>query len=182
MSPRQLIEKLESLGTIDPKIMYKICREIDNPEKTVKPKAVLAYLVKKKQITEQQARQLLKAPKLTEDAITAVPSVEKSYDTDDLTGLIQEEHVISVTPEPEVPEVSVDPIPTYDATMIDDGGLARQVDPDLVISAELDPEPLLDEAIHEVAPVDYGGLGDEADGGFDPGGFDSGGYAAPPSG
>jgi len=174
MSPRQLIEKLESLGIIDPKIIEKIRKEIDNPEKTVKPKAVLSYLVKKKQITEQQAKQLLKL-KPTEDEIEVVQPVEKSYDTDDLMGLA-EEPVIEVTPTPEVPEVPevpVVPVQSYDATMIDDGGLANQIDPDIVVSTILDPDPVEEVFPQEVAAVDYGGL--DADDGFG-GGYESGGY------
>jgi outer membrane protein assembly factor BamB len=174
MSPRQLIEKLESLGIIDPKIIDKIRKEIDNPEKTVKPKAVLNYLVKKKQITEKQAIQILKA-KPTEDEIEVVQQVEKSYDTDDLTGLKPEEPVNEVVAEPEIPEVPVSPVQAYDATMIDDGGLASQVDPDIVVSSVLEPQPFADEIVHEVAPLDLGMDGVEAAGGFDQG-FESGGY------
>ena len=172
MSPRQLIEKLESLGIIDPKIIGKIRREIDNPEKTVKPKAVLSYLVKKKQITEKQAIQLLKA-KPTEDEIEVVQPIEKSYDTDDLTGLVAQEPIVEVTAEPEVPEVPVTPVAqAYDATMIDDGGLASQVDPDIVVSSILEPQPFADEMVQDVAPLD---LGMDAGDGFDQG-LDSGGY------
>ena len=61
MSPRQLLEKLENLGIIDPSLLNKIRKEIDNPEKSVKPKAILKFLVSKNQITEKQAARLLKA-------------------------------------------------------------------------------------------------------------------------
>ena len=61
MSPRQLLEKLENLGIIDPSILERIRQEIENPEKKVKPKAILRYLVQKKQITEEQANRMLKS-------------------------------------------------------------------------------------------------------------------------
>ena len=71
MTPRQLLEKLENLGIIDPKVLGKIRAEIEKSDKEVKPKSVLAFLVKKKHITEQQAKILLasakEAPKKEDD-------------------------------------------------------------------------------------------------------------------
>jgi len=63
MTPRQLLEKLENLGIIDSKVLGKIRAEIEKSDKEVKPKSVLAFLVKKKHITEQQAKILLASTK-----------------------------------------------------------------------------------------------------------------------
>ena len=46
MTPRQLLEKLENLGIIDPKVLGKIRAEIEKSDKQIKPKSVLAFLVK----------------------------------------------------------------------------------------------------------------------------------------
>lgn len=171
MSPRQLLEKLENLGIIDPSLLNKIRKEIDNPEKSVKPKAILKFLVSKNQITEKQAARLLKAapestePPKTEDHIEVVQPEEKSYDTDDLTGVVQEP----------------DPTPVdHGATIVDDGSLAEpeiedviEVEPQTVVSQpvievepQVAPEALLDDAV--------GGIG-----GLDQGGFDEGYQSGP---
>ena len=173
MSPGQLLEKLENLGIIDPKILAKLKIEIENPNKKVKPKAVLAYLVKKNQITTKQATRLLKQPVATEDEIVVEQPVEKSYDTDDLTG---------IAPEPEeVVPVPVDP----GATMMegdvlasgDDDDMVVEVQPDVMVSQVFEPEEILE----EVAEPANDGFNQ---GGFDQGGFDqgvqSGGYPAQP--
>ena len=182
MTPRQLLKKLEELGIIDPTILEKVRSQIEDTDKTVKPKAVLSYLVKKKQITEQQARLLLKSstqPQKTEDEMEVVQPVEKDYDTDDLTGLIgqpedQEEPKRS-EPEPsqrpDEPAI-VDPGATmvdHGATMVDDASFVEEVAPDVIASSELEPETIQEDA----GLVDYDGM---QNAGFD-GGYESGGYA-----
>ena len=169
MSPRQLLEKLENLEIIDSKILAKLRKEIENPKKTVKSKAVLNYLVKKAQITPKQASRLLKSGTATEDEMKVVQPVEKSYDTDDLTGLNSEE------PPAGVPVVPVVAAP--EATMMDDGSLLEadddevvEIQPDTVVSQVYEPE--LIETVEAEPQYDA----------FDQGGFDtgSGGYAAQP--
>lgn len=180
MTPRQLLEKLEKLGLVDSKVLDKIRKEIDNPEKTVKPKAVLNYLVKKKQITEKQAKQLLESdppPRKTEDEIEVVQPIEKDYDTDDLTGLVnevEEESPPVVPPTPpvkrEVPEVSVEL--DYGKTLTDDGVL--EDDPSVEVADVFDPVDAGNGGAEPVDPLLY----DQADdGGYENGGFDSGAHS-----
>ena len=91
MTPHELIARLESVGLIDPAVLEKIRRHVEDPEKKVKPKAVLSYLVKKEQITKAQASALLKeieAPKpIQHEEIELNVPQEKVYDTDDLTSI-----------------------------------------------------------------------------------------------
>ncbi|MDA7906306.1 PQQ-binding-like beta-propeller repeat protein [Mariniblastus sp.] len=130
MTPRQLLEKLENLGIIDPKVLGKIRAEIEKSDKEVKPKSVLAFLVKKKHITEQQAKILLAStkelPKKEDDFefVEPEPAGDKDFDTGDLTGLGKEEVVDEV--DATVPEVNV--AVDYDATMtlVDAGDLAEE--------------------------------------------------------
>ncbi len=76
MSPRQLIEQLERLGTIDPRILAKIRREVESSDQEVKTQFVLDYLVKKGQLKESEAARILNAGK---------SHPEPAYDTEDLT-------------------------------------------------------------------------------------------------
>ena len=60
MTPKELLQKLESLGSIESKALRKIRIQVEDPERTVKTSAVLSYLVRKGQLTEEQARQIMK--------------------------------------------------------------------------------------------------------------------------
>jgi outer membrane protein assembly factor BamB len=132
MTPRQLLEKLENLGIINPKVLGKIRAEIEKSDKQIKPKSVLAFLVKKNHITEQQAKILLASTKdlpKKEDEFDFVepepePADAREFDTDDLTGLGKEEVVDEA--EAIVPEVNV--AVDYDATMtlVDAGDMAGE--------------------------------------------------------
>lgn len=101
MSVRQLVDRIADMGLVEDRVLQKIRREIDDPEKNVKPKAILNFLVKKDQITKAQAAKLLKEldmesdddePVPLDDIVVNLPE-EKSYDTDDLTNLNQPEEV-----------------------------------------------------------------------------------------
>ena len=180
MSPRQLLEKLEALGGIDEKILGKIRKEIQNPEKNVKPKAVLSYLVKKGQLTPKQAKNLLKetpapAKPPTADEIQVVEPnepAEKDYDTNDLMGL-EPESVVEPVVEPTVePIVEVEPVlevePTIDpgATIMDDGLLASDSPDEVVVvqpsvEAPIDhQEPELQETMPSTGIAEPGGAFD----------------------
>ena len=150
MSPRQLLEKLESLGSIDEKALDKIRKQVEDPNKKVKPKAVLSYLIKKGELTKKQASRLLKSkPKKatpTADEIEVVQPVEKDYDTNALMGISPEE-VVEPVVEPIVEPV-VEPIvePLDDAgepivvpqeTIMDGGALARVVGEEPVQPVEM---------------------------------------------
>ncbi len=155
MSPRELLAILEKLGTIDPAVLGKIRNQINDPQKTVKSKAVLKYLVKKQQISESQALRLLKdgvAQPVPAEEAEAVPPKRKSYDTDELTGqlLTPEE---STTPAPAREEPSADLLasPVPDATIMDEAQLA--VDEDDII--EVSPSEI--PSYVDVEPVEVGG-------------------------
>jgi outer membrane protein assembly factor BamB len=101
MTPHELIARLESVGLIDPAVLEKVRQHVEDPEKKVKPKAVLSYLVKKEQITRTQASALLKeieAPKPIQHEEIRV-NLPKEYDTDDLTSISDE--LTESKPEPE---------------------------------------------------------------------------------
>ncbi|MFK7767501.1 MAG: PQQ-binding-like beta-propeller repeat protein [Mariniblastus sp.] len=125
MSPRQLLQKLDALGIVDPKILARIQAEVENPDKVVKTKAVLSYLVKKQQITEKQALQLVKVSK-KEDVIEVAPTPVDEHDSADLMAIKDSR--------PSVVEEADE-----GATMMDDGAFAAEVDPDLVVSEVHDP-------------------------------------------
>ncbi len=166
MSPRQLLDRLTSMGIIDPALIEKISREIENPEKTVKPKAVLNFLVKKGQITKSQAAMLVKEidkPKPIEheeiEVAKYVQPKKEDYDTDDLTSVVQEEVVAPV-------KKKIDP----DATVMDALGDDDDQDVDIVtthdvseVEVEIDDMPAEVEAIDLGGPT-YGGLGDPLSG------------------
>lgn len=183
MSPGQLLEKLENLGIVDEKVLAKIRKEIENPEKNVKPKAVLGYLVKKGQITQQQAARLLKngksAPvKEDELSVREVPE-EKGHDTSDLIAVGNEEPA----PEAEEPAALI-PIVDPGATM-DDVGLVSpdqglvEVQPTIAHSVEaLEVDPV---AVDPAGFADPGGFDAMGGGGLD-GGYASGAFAAQPEG
>ena len=148
MSPRKLLEKLESLGTIDPKILQKIRQEIDNPDKKVKPKAILNYLVKKQQLTESQAVRLLKSdpskPAEDEPAPTAPPP--KDYDTSELMGLAPESENVEPTP---APPSKMQTVSDIDATLMDEGQFTD--DEDEVVEVQPIQVP---SKIEEIAPIE----------------------------
>ena len=152
MSPRQLLEKLEQLGVIDPRILAKIRQQVDDPGKSVKTKTVLSYLVKKEQITESQALRLLKA-----DAETPAPQSadefeidelvqDKTYDTGDLTGIVNQPE-----PDPVPPKRSSAAVPeakpiASDATVMDEGQFVAE--PDV-----LEVKPIRVPSAREIVPV-----------------------------
>ncbi len=170
MTPRQLLEKLENLGIIDPKVLGKIRAEIEKSDKEVKPKSVLAFLVKKKHITEQQAKILLasakEAPKKEDDFEFSEPepAVENDFDTGDLTGLAKEDAVDEV--DANIPEVNV--AVDYDATMtlVDAGDMAEEFSVPTVNPIE----------VGAVVPTEVGFPEEPAFDAFADDGYASGGY------
>ncbi len=123
MSPGQLLEKLDAMGVVDPRILAKIRAEVENPKKVVKTKAVLSYLVKKDQLTEQQAKRLLKSS--TADEIEVVAAAVEQHDSAEL---------MSIKGAPEVAqEIDVN------ATVMDHGAFVQEVDPEIVVSEIHDP-------------------------------------------
>ena len=112
MTPSQLLTRIEALGSIDAKYVERIRKQIEDPGKVVKTKAVVKYLLDKKQITKAQAKQLLAPP--TEDEIEVVQPVVEDFDSSALidTGDFQTqpvEPVVEAVAEPVV-EAIAEPI------------------------------------------------------------------------
>ena len=82
MTPKELLQKLENLGSIESKVLRKIRIQVEDPERTVKNSAVLSYLVRKGQINEDQARQLMKGE---------TPVVSRRATDELMLGVIDEE-------------------------------------------------------------------------------------------
>ena len=70
MTPSQLLTRIEALGSVDAKYVAKIRKQIEDPAKVVKSKAIVKYLLDKSQITKSEAKKLLAPP--TEDEIVVV--------------------------------------------------------------------------------------------------------------
>jgi outer membrane protein assembly factor BamB/TolA-binding protein len=148
MSPSELLEKLDALGTIDAKILRKIHRQVESPGKVVKVSAVLKFLVKNDQLTEAQARELFKesksaaapaatvtpdppAPKTADHFEVTEEPADNEHDTGDLIGGVNEE-VVPAKPAP-------DPEPEPEAIAEVEPEIVAEVEPEIV--AEVEPEP-----------------------------------------
>ena len=70
MTPSQLLTRIEALGSVEAKYVAKIRKQIEDPAKVVKSKAIVKYLLGKSQITKSEAKKLLAPP--TEDEIVVV--------------------------------------------------------------------------------------------------------------
>ncbi len=81
MTPKDLLEKLESLDAIDRKTLRKMRAQVEDPGRTVKTSAMLGYLVRKEQLTEEQARQLMRGE---------TPSFSRRNTDDLLPGAVEE--------------------------------------------------------------------------------------------
>ncbi len=167
MTPQELLERLEGLGLVEQKIIDKMRRQIQAPGHKIRPKAIVAYLVKKDHITKAQAAKLLTiidTPKQIkhEELEVKVPQ-ENTYDTDDLTTTAKE--VVQ----------EVDPQMTMDAVEADDDDEGDVVE---VVDVARPAEPIVD-MVQQPAPLDApfddplgghfgadyeGGYGDEGSG------------------
>ena len=81
MTPQELIERLEGLGLVEPKVLGQIRRHIEDPGKKVRPKAIVSFLLKKELITKAQAPSLLNAidaPKPVQHEELEVPPPRKT--------------------------------------------------------------------------------------------------------
>ena len=94
MSPLELVDKLEQMGIIEARVLKKLRREVDNPEKNPSIKGVLTYLVKKGHLTKDQAKKLKREAEAPQNVIHEELEVnqpaEDGVDTDDLTANIAE--------------------------------------------------------------------------------------------
>lgn len=60
MTAKSLVAKLEELGLVEPKILKKLQKQINNPEKKVSAKKILSFLVKNDLLTKSKAIALKK--------------------------------------------------------------------------------------------------------------------------
>ncbi len=93
MSASELLANLVNARILDEMTLEKLRKEIDSPNKNVKPKAIVRYLLQKGLITEEQGSDLLAGkplvPALVQDDQFELPAAaKKDYDTDDLTNLV----------------------------------------------------------------------------------------------
>jgi outer membrane protein assembly factor BamB len=134
MTPSQLLSRIEDLGVVSDKYLDRIRKQIENPEKVVKIKAVVKYLLQKEQINKKQAKMLLEPPAEGEFTVAPAP-VENDFDSSALLG----EEIVAPeveTPAVIMPEVAeVEPIAEVDPIV--------EVEP-----VALDPiiEPIIDDA------------------------------------
>ena len=150
MSVRQLVDLIEKMNVVDDRLLQRIRREIDDPEKNVKSKSILSFLVKKEQLTKKQAAKLLKESQqqVPVDTIEVKPEPKNVHDTDALIGVSPEEIVndndeVEVEVEPievEVEEVEVDVEPVVEVS----------VEPE--VSVDIETEVAIDEHV-PVAPL-----------------------------
>ena len=107
MSPDRLINKLEALGSIDPKIIRKLREQVKSSAKPVKATSILKYLVKKELLSQSDAKAVLKAAAADTDG------------SDQLTRLAEPEELLIDEPDDDI-EVArveeslsavIDPIP-----------------------------------------------------------------------
>ena len=124
MTPSQLLARIEALD-IDAKYVEKIRKQIEDPGKVVKTKAVVKYLLSKNLVTKAQAKDLLVEP--TEDEIVEVVQPAQDFDSSALidgdefqpksTKKPKAEPVVEAIAEPI--EVEAQPV-DVDATMVQD--------------------------------------------------------------
>ena len=137
MTPSQLLARIEALGTIDAKYVDKIRKQIEDPSKVVKTKAIVRYLLNKDQITKAQAKELLVEPK--EDEIIEVVQPVQDFDSSAL--IDAEEFKPKTTKKPKaepvaepIAEVIVEPIEVE----------AQPVDVDATMVQNYVPDPIAD--------------------------------------
>ena len=174
MTPIELFNKLEQLGSIDDQVLAKIRKQIDDPNRTVKTSAMLRYLVQKKQLTKSEAKELLESPPpeappaAPPEAPPAKPE-EPSYNTEDLTAGFAEDQPAPVEEESEpepptvVPVETVDPVETVVPVNDDIAATRLDVRPhDSVEPVSVEGLSVIEDA-DMVAPVEELGGFDDAE-------------------
>ena len=129
MTPIELFNKLEQLGSIDDQVLAKIRKQIDDPSRTVKPSAMLRYLVQKDQLTKSQAKELLESPSPAAAPPQPPPTPEEpSYNTEDLTAGFAEDQPTPAQEEPEPEPTDVVPAETVVPVEAEDDIAATRLD------------------------------------------------------
>ncbi|MDB4778198.1 PQQ-binding-like beta-propeller repeat protein [bacterium] len=165
------------MGLVEDRVLQKIRREIDDPEKNVKPKGILNFLVKKEQITKAQAAKLLQdleevvevevgndEPVKLDDIVVNVPE-EKSYDTDDLTNLNPgqddvEEVIEKVVMSPQMTRQDLEDVEDEIEEIV-----VNQNVPEVEELVEAETEPAVPS--YQADPLGAAMMGDPLAGGFD---------------
>ncbi len=87
ISPKQILQRIQDLGSVDARTLEKIQRHLDDPTKKVSLKAIVRYLVEKELISPSEASRLLD-PNAGADVVSAGRPGGKrpveAYNTDDL--------------------------------------------------------------------------------------------------
>ena len=169
MSVRQLLDRIEKMNVVEDRFLERIRREIDDPEKNVKAKGILSFLVKKKQISKKQAAKLLKETMQAaenDDAHSEKPNV---YDSDELIGVAHpttaeddaddvDDLISHMKPEPEPVEVEIESV-EVEVESVEVGIETVEIDEPVEVEAEqfdeVDVEVDLDAEVqpaHSIAP------------------------------
>ena len=99
MTPQALLEKLESLGTLEAGVLKKLRRTVENPEKDSSVNKILTFLVKNEYLSKKEAIEL----KREAESVAAVANVENR--TDELTaGVLSSSNQSAVKEVDEAPE------------------------------------------------------------------------------
>lgn len=93
MTASELLANIVKAGILDEKTLDRLRRQVADPERAVKPRAIVKFLLERGLIDEQQGEDLLAGrelvPHLVEDPQFEVPGVPgKEHDTDDLTNIL----------------------------------------------------------------------------------------------
>ncbi len=146
MTPSQLIETIERSGLVDARIIAKIKRELDNPAKPVKSKAVIKFLVDKGELTAAQGEKFLAGKWQPPKQLQPEPGFEVNqppkadFDTDDLTNMVPDVAPPKTPSKQERPQV-VSPV---EATRIYDVNEAVGVIEELEVPVSVQPTEIYD--------------------------------------
>ena len=159
MSVRQLLDRIEKMNVVDDKILNRIRREIDDPEKNVKAKGILSFLVKKEQITKKQAAKLLKETQEAAENISVKPEEPNVYDSAELIGVTHKngtEEVDDLINLAKSEPVDVEPIEVdVEPIEVEVEPIEVEVEPIEVEAVEVEVEPVEIEPIEvEVEPIE----------------------------
>ena len=153
MTPSQLLARIEALG-IEARYVDKIRKQIEDPAKVVKNKAIVKYLLSKNLVTKAQAKELLAPP--TEDEIVEVKQPAQDFDSSALIDAEEFQPKTTKKPEPEaiaepIAEVIVEPIEVE----------PEPIDVDATMVQDYVPDPIAEVGVEE----QFGGFDDPLGGG-----------------
>lgn len=165
MSPTELVNAIEKSGLVDARILAKIKRELDNPARPIKAKAIIKFLVEKGELSAAQGEKFLagkwEAPRTLADEPELVVNqqVAPEYDTNELTNVAPAVAVpipqhASPVRRRNSPNNNATAVYNVDDAIEDSGEIEVPV---AVAAIEMHPPP--DEGLGFNAPVEGTGLG-----------------------